>query len=420
MKRNLLTTLIFLVSFISTMRSQTIQGFVTDSSSDGIYGVRVQAISQNDTTKQKDTVTDFSGFYELKDIVTGINDIPGFSGDKMTLTYEGGQMRINVTTNQNIENGHLYNMAGQTISGTQFQKVGNHEFQATINISGIPEQIVLFSDGVHPVKKIIPGTLPSYGIQTIEFDKSTESKNKLKSTRTTADNEFIFRLDDDETIDEYQPLEIVKPVDMENTNYFDFQMQKWPEFFANMFFNLEDKYGNIQKNTNMNVNSLDGSYAFNIQTDNNGDAQITNISINPIEGNKLVPDSIDFAVEIPANDYLEMARDTLRKVSQGDLIKNYHNLTPKQQEFVANLYATTVSEQTGNPLNNVIAKMWKENNTDTTTLSSNEQGQVNFENISIDAFNEITPDTLKYFLRFSGADLETKTDSINLTNGNFN
>ncbi|MBN1175758.1 hypothetical protein JXA48_03870 [Candidatus Woesearchaeota archaeon] len=400
---------------------QDIQGYVTDKNSgQALENIIVEAISQNDTTKRKDTLTDFSGFYELKDIVTGINDIPGFSGDKMTITYEGGQMRINVTTNQNIENGHLYNMAGQTISGTQFQRVGSNEFQATMNIPNVPEQVLLFSDGVHPAKKIIPGMLPSYGMQTIEFDKSSENNNGQKSARMAENNNFIFRLDDAEEVDEYQPLEIVKSVDLENTNYFDFEMQKWPEFFANMFFNLEDKYGNIQKNTNMNVNSLDGQYSFNITTDNNGDAQITDIAIKPIEGNKLIPDSVDFAVEIPANDYLEMARDTLWKVSQGDIIKNYHNLTPKQQEFFANLYATIVSEQTGNPLNNVLAEMWKENSTDTLKLFSNEQGQVSFENISIDAFNEITPDTLKHFLRFSGIDLEDKLDSINLTNGNFN
>ncbi|MFO8022416.1 MAG: carboxypeptidase-like regulatory domain-containing protein, partial [Perlabentimonas sp.] len=99
MKRNLLA-IIILVSLISNTRSQTIQGFVTDTSSVGVYGVSVQAILQNDTTKRKATITDFSGYYELKDITTGINDIPGFSGNKMTIAYNGSQMEISVISNK--------------------------------------------------------------------------------------------------------------------------------------------------------------------------------------------------------------------------------------------------------------------------------------------------------------------------------
>jgi hypothetical protein len=417
MSRNLLT-LIFLVSFISNIRSQVIQGFVADSSNLGIYGIIVEAISQNDTTKRKDTLTDFAGAYILKDIVTGINDIPGFTGDKMTITYDGGQMRINVTSNQNIQNGKLYTITGQAISGAQFQRIGSNEFQAIMNIPGVPEQAVLFSDGVHPAKKIIPKMLPGYGTQPIELDKETE-KSRLKSAPINEETNFIFRLDDPQEVDEYQPIEVVKSVDMQNTNYFDFEMQKWPEFSSNIFFNLEDKYGNTQKNTNININALDGTCSFNLQTDNNGAAQITNITIPHIEGNKRIPDSIDFAVEIPANDYLEMTRDTLIKVSQGNLIKNYHNLTPKQQDFFANNYATIVSEQTGNPLQNVLAEMWKENSTDTLKLVSNEQGKVNFENLVIPPFNEITPDTVKYYMQLSKDGYVSILDSIMISDGDY-
>lgn len=115
-----------------------------------------------------------------------------------------------------------------------------------------------------------------------------------------------------------------------------------------------------------------------------------------------------------------MFRDTLRNVSAEDLIKNYHNLTPKQQEFFANLYNTVKSQQTGDPLSGVMASLWIPERQDTLKSTTNNDGKVNFENLEIPAENEITAGTQKRVLRLSGEDLETKIDTISLTDGNFN
>ncbi len=222
-----------------------------------------------------------------------------------------------------------------------------------------------------------------------------------------------------ETDELYQPIDsVLEDINVSQQYTYDFICENWPEFFANLFFNLKDKYNNIQANTTINVDELNGLYSLSAISDANGDAQITDISIPPLE-NKLIPDSLDFAIEI-LSDYLVTEKDTLRKVTDGDLFKNYHILTPKQQQFFANLYTTITNSENGNPIEGVQAKLVLEGNTDTTTVVTNVFGEANFENIEITAFNEITPDTLNYVYKLNKIGFQPIINILELTDGTFN
>jgi len=203
-------------------RAQNVQGYVNDKNSGlGLENTLVKATSANDTTKHKETTTDGSGFYLVNDIITGLNNISGFVDEKMIITNEGNRMRINIDSKQNIGNGTLYSSDGKALKIIHFNKVAMNKFEVIINIQGIADQVLLFGDGVHPEAKIITGKLPAFGTQRTDF-----SEIKTKSV-STEDNLIKFELDDDASIDNYQPLEVVKTVNMENINYFDFEMKEW-------------------------------------------------------------------------------------------------------------------------------------------------------------------------------------------------
>ncbi len=394
-------------------KAQNIQGTVRiENIGTPLQNIKVEAISESDTTKRKNTLTDNTGYYELNDILTGINNIPASEKDKMSITYNDGIMHITIKSQTPINSGSIYDISGQNIGTTQFIQTGASEFKGQIRIQGSTEKILLFSDGIHTAKKIILGTLTEY-----ETENPVKENITPKSAKSSNENNLIFRLDDGEE-DLYQPVEEIKPVDFDFTNYFDFEMEKWPSFFSDLLFNLQDKYNNLQANTTINVDELNGLYSLSATTDNNGDAEITEISV-PASENKLIPDSLDFAVEI-LSDYLVTHQDTLRKVTDGSLLTNYHNLRPKQQEFFADLYTTIKNAQTGNPIEGVEGKLVLEGSTDTTSFITNALGQANFEDIEISAFNEITPDTLNYIYKLNGAGLEQLIDTLKLTNGTFN
>ena len=216
---NIIAALLF---FASVAPAQKMQGYVKgENTGQGLENILVKATSANDTTKHKETTTDGSGFYLVNDIITGLNNISGFVDEKMIITNEGNRMRINIDSKQNIGNGTLYSSDGKALKIIHFNKVAMNKFEVIINIQGIADQVLLFGDGVHPEAKIITGKLPAFGTQRTDF-----SEIKTKSV-STEDNLIKFELDDDASIDNYQPLEVVKTVNMENINYFDFEMKEW-------------------------------------------------------------------------------------------------------------------------------------------------------------------------------------------------
>ena len=238
--------------------AQQVQGYVTDKlTKEAIENITVEAISQNDTTKRKSTLTDATGFYELKNIITAIGDEQAFYGDRMTITYRGNKMRIEITSRQSILKGKLYDVSGREVAEVNFKQTGEKRFQATVDIPATAGQVLIFHDGVHRGKKLIPGTLPNYGTETVNLTKLSRS-NRLKNAQAENDENFenfIFRIDDNPDTDKYQPLEVVKSVDMENISNADFELISQDNY--TLIINSKDENGKNLENVNWQVLSTD-------------------------------------------------------------------------------------------------------------------------------------------------------------------
>lgn len=162
---NLLINLLFLFFFFSAS-GQKIEGYATDANSGAaLENILISATSQNDTTKQKSTVTDFSGFYKLYDVLVGINDVNGFAGDKMSIVRNGNKLEINITSKHDIKQVNLFTGDGKAISAGHFDEINKNQFKAIIDVQNIATQMVFFSDGIHSVEKLFLDRIPTQRLQ---------------------------------------------------------------------------------------------------------------------------------------------------------------------------------------------------------------------------------------------------------------
>ena len=206
------TVALLLVPAIS--RAQTIEGHVRDRDSGApVAGIRVEAATGGGS-QPLEAISDENGYYILGS-ATGINDSPR-GHDKVRITTNSGRIRVEIKSATPVGAGRLCTTTGQTVSTARFTKVGEGLYRGDFTYDGPRGQLLLFTDGIHPAVKIIPGTMAG---------SAPAAPTRLKNALAATTEECAFTLGDTAHIARYAPLEATRPIDPEGTTTVDFDLE---------------------------------------------------------------------------------------------------------------------------------------------------------------------------------------------------
>lgn len=404
-KHTLATAIIFL--FCLNSNSQTaLSGFIktAEDTSIAVQGATITAINPADTTKTQTTISGENGAYSFEETNVAIDK--SYLEDDLIQVESPGHNDFTFTITSKhvpVNKGEFFDLTGKKLGNINFERVTNGVYTGFIDLPPMGEQHIIFRDDAgHPGKKLF----------VAQEGQAMNVQADFKTKSSSMDDEEIINFKvDDGAEDLYQPLDTTITLQKNQENTQDFALKEWQKYSANINFNLEDKFGNKIPDVTINADQVNADQGFTTETDPNGDGAVEGIEI---PNNKPGIGNIDLAIEIQGNDYINTIRDTLRDVTAGNIVKNYHNLTPKQQEFLASIGVNITEDGNENPLENFNLKLYEEGSTD--TIRMNENGEVN--NINIPALNEITPDSLDLEYILEKAGWKTKTGSKRIGQGN--
>lgn len=402
-------SLVFIAVLTKLSYAQTVEGTIAETNtSNPLSGIIISATSEENLDRTENTITDINGNYFLANLMTATNEFDVVH-EEIKIQNNNGSLIISITSKDEIKKISIHDLSERLITENEVTKDWfANTYSANLDISNLATQAIIISDGVHKGTKYIANIQGNATVQELE----SKFKN---STGDTAPFRFLVR----DSQDEYATLDTIIDLNKTSPNNIDFYLNKWPEFFTNLYLNFKDKFGNKLTNTAIEVDETNGLYSFDLETDSEGNVEVVDVSIPATTEDRLIPDSLDFEVSITGDSYLEDFNHVLEKVSDGNFFKNYTNLTPEQQEFFANLYATVTHQTTGDAITSAQSSLRTIGGTPT-IQTTNINGEVGFESVSIEALNEITSGETKFVFELSKAGLETMIDTFNMTNIDYN
>ncbi|MCF6183387.1 MAG: hypothetical protein L3J56_01965 [Bacteroidales bacterium] len=395
--------LISAVFFVFPVSAQQFSGSITNSNSDAVENARV-ILQYPDGTPENDTVySDASGYYVIGEIETvGINDIKNNNAE-ISCRISGNTLYVSVRTDANnrvYESGKLFSITGTLTAQCLLMKTAADTYSGQFKINNIKNGLYIFTDNYNSVKipilqdrlrQALPPNVRGTSLSndrrlslsnnrslslsnnrrlslsnnrrlslskpdSLQTPPSTSSGYENKSTKDTYYHLII------QTDNLYQPIDsALENIDPSQSYVYDFTLENWPEFFANLYFNIKG-YENIDlENATVEVNG-ENIFLTDI-TDSNGNVSFTNVNVGNNPDNMLEAGTKTISNLIGDLDWYQNQTNN-ETITEGDYNFNY-DLQATVNDYIQNLKTENTS---GEILGDVT---WKLQNADGTETYAN-------------------------------------------------